>query len=217
MLAAPHAVIPQAGRMSMLAFPVARTPVPEIVPLQAIPGPLLPCTVTSWSDRGPLGGAVLVTRIPPKVLLPDAPGPLFVTVVFRMSKAAPSSRMPPPFESDDWPTLPVTSTWFSCTVEPVSACRPIESNVDSFTSRAYVVPPETCSAGLTVPAIVPLLWPTSDTVLAKGLAAPLTVPRTTTRAREAVTAAVAGCIEQNGVMALPPGLALSEQLLLFCT
>ena len=80
-----------------------------------------------------------------------------------------------------------------------------------------MVPPETCRAGLTVPAIVPLLWPTIDTVVANGLAAPLTVPRTTTSARVAATTAVAGCIEQNGIMAVPPGLALSEQLLLFCT
>lgn len=100
MLAVGQVVMPHAGTTSKVVFPVARTPVAVIAFVQAIPGPPLPWTVTSWSDFGPAEGG-LFTRMPPQTLLPEAPGPLFVTVVFRMSKAAPSSRMPPPFESDD--------------------------------------------------------------------------------------------------------------------
>ncbi len=77
-------------------FPVARTPVPWMLPAQDNPAGLLVLIVTKFRLVVPLDGRAS-TLIPPQGLPPVVcPGPFPLTDVFLMSKAAPLSSMPPP-------------------------------------------------------------------------------------------------------------------------
>ena len=78
------------------AFPLARMLV-VLVTLPEHTSPIRPLfwMVTSLRVvRPPAGG--LLARMPPHEIAPRLPEPLLLTVVFRISNAAPLSSMPPP-------------------------------------------------------------------------------------------------------------------------
>ena len=85
---------------------------------QATPTCPLPVMVERASD---FGVVAFWTKIPPKMKLYEF-GPLLLTVVFWMSKPAPSSRMPPA-------VLSLTLTWERRTTAPLSAHKPGEPAV----------------------------------------------------------------------------------------
>ena len=128
-LAAPHEVKPHAVAMlTPPAFPDASTPVPVTGAEHVIPTRLLAWTVRSWSRDGPAPGGLLM-RIPPQTVAPDIPGPFPVTMVLRMSKPAPSRRIPPP-------GLLTTETWLSRSVAPLLLARTAVVIEESFRSLA---------------------------------------------------------------------------------
>jgi hypothetical protein len=86
----------QLGATCSELFPNARMSLPVMEVAHVNPGPPLFLTVLEMICETPFTAVELLTKIPPKVEVPNDPGPFPDTVVFSMSKAASLRRIPPP-------------------------------------------------------------------------------------------------------------------------
>lgn len=157
-------------------------------------------TVTRSRRDGPAAGGLLMRMPPQDVIGRNKPGPFPVTKVFRMSKPAPSSWMPPP-------GLLATVTWFRRRVAPDDATQPATIDDLMLRSRTKVSPP-IHRPGAIVPVIAAELWPTIESsrlTSAMGPLAETTAPRTTIRFLVAEMTSGTPFIEHSGraLLAMP--------------